>query len=74
MRTLRPRAAFRMARLRPSDVDCVSVLKETVMTRNHLLILSMKPRPPAQGGVWRMTLHVLGQAFGVLAVGPERRR
>lgn len=38
------------------------------MTRNHLLILSMKPRPPAQGGVGRMTLNVLDQAFGAPAV------
>lgn len=44
------------------------------MTRNHLLILSMKPRPPAQGGVWRMTLDVLGQAFGAPAVRSERGR
>lgn len=73
MRALRPRAAFRMARLRPWDVVCVSLLKETAMTRNHL-ILSMKPRPPAQGGVWRMTLDVLGQAFGAPAVRSERGR
>ncbi len=63
-----------MARLRPSDVDFVSVLKETAMTRNHLLILSMTPRPAARSSVWSMTLNVLGQAFGALAVSPERRR
>lgn len=44
------------------------------MTRNRLLILSMKPRPPAGRSVWRMTLEVLGQAFGAPAVRPERRR
>lgn len=44
------------------------------MTRNHLLILSMHSRPPAGRGVWRMTLDVLGQAFGAPAVGPERRK
>lgn len=34
------------------------------MTRNHLLTLSTKPRPAMQRSVWRMTLGVLGQAFG----------
>lgn len=62
-----------MARLGLSGVGFVSVLKETVVTRNHLLILSMKPRSPAQRSVWRMTLDVLGQAFGAPAEHPERR-
>lgn len=44
------------------------------MTRNHLLILSMNARPPAGRSVWRMTLDVLGQAFGAPAARPERRR
>lgn len=43
------------------------------MTRNHLLILSMQPRPPTQRSVWRMTMDVLGQAFGAPAERPERR-
>lgn len=34
------------------------------MTRNHLLILSMQPRPSAGPSVWRMTMTVLGAAFG----------
>lgn len=44
------------------------------MNRNHLLLLSMKPHPPAPRTVWRMTMDVLGQAFGVPADRQERRR
>lgn len=43
------------------------------MTRNHLLILSMKRRPPARAGVWRMTMDVLGQAFGAPRPHQDRR-
>jgi hypothetical protein len=42
------------------------------VSRNHLLILSMTRRRPAPPSVWRMTLDLLGHAFGV-AVSPERR-
>lgn len=62
-----------MARLGRSDVDSVSPLKEIVVTRNHLLILSMKPRPAAQRSVWRMAVDVLGSAFGAPSARPERR-
>jgi hypothetical protein len=48
---------FCMARLWPSAADFISVLKETALTRNHLLILSLKRRGRAQAGVWRMTLR-----------------
>ena len=45
------------------------------MSRNHLLILSTRPRPSANPatnpGVWRMTMDVLGQAFGVPAARQE---
>lgn len=44
------------------------------MTRNHLLVLSMKPCSPTKYGVWRMTLDLLGQAFGAPTARPERRR
>ncbi len=44
------------------------------MTRNHLLIASMKPRPPAERSVWRMTMELLGYAFGAASVRPERPR
>jgi hypothetical protein len=43
------------------------------MTRNHLLSLSTKPRPPGAPGVWRMTMDLLGQAFGVPAGHKARR-
>ncbi|MFN3559996.1 MAG: hypothetical protein ACK4UQ_12005 [Brevundimonas sp.] len=44
------------------------------MTRNHLLKLSVRPRPAAQPTVWRMTMDLLGQAFGVPASRREPRR
>ena len=34
------------------------------MTRNSLLIHSLKPRPQGTPGVWRMTLDLVGLAFG----------
>ncbi len=34
------------------------------MTRNHLLIQSMEPHRPAGPSVWRMTMALLGYAFG----------
>ena len=46
------------------------------MTRNYLLILSMRPHPAtlaeARPGVWRMTMALLGRAFGVPAARRER--
>jgi hypothetical protein len=62
-----------MARLGSSGVGFVSILKETAMTRNHLLLLSLQPRPPARRSIWRMALDLLGHAFGAPA-RPERRR
>lgn len=45
------------------------------MTRNHLLILSLQRRPREPRGVWRMTMDVIGQAFGArLPEGRERGR
>ncbi|WP_343794341.1 hypothetical protein [Brevundimonas kwangchunensis] len=41
------------------------------MTRNHLLRLSTRPTTASRPSVWRMTMDVLGQAFGVR---PETRR
>jgi hypothetical protein len=37
------------------------------MTRNHLLLRTLRPSPGAS--VWRMTMTVLGAAFGA----PRRR-
>jgi hypothetical protein len=34
------------------------------MTRNSLLIQSRKPRPQGTPSVWRMTLDLVGMAFG----------
>ncbi|HWW12041.1 MAG TPA: hypothetical protein VN018_05965 [Brevundimonas sp.] len=34
------------------------------MTRNSLLIHALKPRPQGTRSVWRMTLDLVGQAFG----------
>jgi hypothetical protein len=46
------------------------------MTRGHLLSLSLKPAVPARrGDVWRMTMIVIGQAFGVRsALDAENRK
>ncbi|WP_292086957.1 hypothetical protein [Brevundimonas sp.] len=44
------------------------------MTRNHLLKLSARPSPASQPSVWRMTMDVLGLAFGVPANRREDRR
>lgn len=44
------------------------------MTRNHLLIQSTRPRPEGQRSVWRMTLDLIGLAFGAAPEGSERRR
>jgi hypothetical protein len=44
------------------------------MSRNHLLHQSIQPRPPGPRGVWRMTMDLLGQAFGLPPEGSERRR
>ncbi|GAA0650192.1 hypothetical protein [Brevundimonas lenta] len=44
------------------------------MTRNHLLKLTLQPRR-AERSVWRMTLDVIGQAFGARSPeGGERGR
>jgi|GEM_PF-2471156 len=34
------------------------------MTRNSLLIHGLKPRSQTPRGVWRMTMDLIGQAFG----------
>ncbi|WP_291538664.1 hypothetical protein [Brevundimonas sp.] len=39
------------------------------MTRNHMLKLSLQPR--STPSVWRMTLDLIGQAFG--APSPQDR-
>ena len=45
------------------------------MTRNALLNLSLKSRDRRPPGVWRMTLDLIGLAFGVRpAPARERRR
>lgn len=40
------------------------------MTRNHLLSLSLR-RPSARPGVWRMTLNLIGLAFGAPCPPPS---
>jgi hypothetical protein len=44
------------------------------MTRNHLLKLSTRSSPVGQPGVWRMTMNLLGMAFGAPVSRGEDRR
>lgn len=44
------------------------------MTRNHLLKLTLRPRPVGEVSVWRMTMDVLGVAFGAPSSRREPRR
>jgi len=43
------------------------------MTRNSLLIHSLKPRPQGTPGVWRMTLDLVGLAFGARSASDRER-
>ena len=48
--------------------------KEVTMTRNHLFKLSTRRGPAGRPSVWRMTMDVLGQAFGAPTGRREDRR
>lgn len=43
------------------------------MTRNSLLVHGLKPRQQTSPGVWRMTMDLIGQAFGA-GPAPDRER
>lgn len=43
------------------------------MSRNHLVQLSIRARSTPRTGVWRMTVALIGWAFGAPSAGAEPR-
>lgn len=43
------------------------------MTRNSLLIHGLRRRPQATPGVWRMTMDLIGLAFGARPASDRER-